>query len=250
MDRVTTESRRSSGAPVFVSYARTDAELALAIGRELRDAGINVWLDTWELRPGESWAATIEKQIRGISAMVVLIGRDSAKSPHLTSELALASIAQRENPSLRIFPVLVREDADVPLLLRDVQYVDASRNPQEAWAELVKALRADPKEAARRQDALEPEALLWESIALQRRALELELDRFSAMERNRAMRLEGAAAKTAGLGIVLAASASAVVSVAATALNGAALISAIGSVAAVAGGTAVWLRVRRGTSHE
>ena len=49
---------------VFLSYASQDADAARRIGEALRGAGIEVWLDTNELRGGDAWDSSIRKQIK------------------------------------------------------------------------------------------------------------------------------------------------------------------------------------------
>lgn len=49
---------------VFLSYASQDAEAALRLAEALRAGGVEVWLDTTELRGGDSWDQKIKKQVR------------------------------------------------------------------------------------------------------------------------------------------------------------------------------------------
>jgi hypothetical protein len=63
----------SPGA-VFISYAHEDQ----AAARRLRDfleeeAGIDVWLDTWRLEPGDDWAHKIRRDIKSCSYFLPLI---------------------------------------------------------------------------------------------------------------------------------------------------------------------------------
>jgi pimeloyl-ACP methyl ester carboxylesterase len=60
---------------VFVSYASQDAEAALRIGAALRAGGIEVWIDSSELRGGEAWDAAIRQQIKTCRLFMPVISR-------------------------------------------------------------------------------------------------------------------------------------------------------------------------------
>jgi hypothetical protein len=60
---------------VFLSYASQDAEAARRIAGALRQGGIEVWLDQSELRGGDSWDASIRRQIRACALFVPIISR-------------------------------------------------------------------------------------------------------------------------------------------------------------------------------
>jgi hypothetical protein len=53
-----------SSRAVFLSYASQDAEAAQHLCNMLRAAGIEVWFDQSELRGGDTWDASIRRQIK------------------------------------------------------------------------------------------------------------------------------------------------------------------------------------------
>ena len=61
-----------SNNAVFLSYASQDSDAAGRIGEVLRAAGVEVWLDTSELRGGDAWDASIRKQIRACALFMPL----------------------------------------------------------------------------------------------------------------------------------------------------------------------------------
>ena len=58
---------------VFLSYASQDADAARRICDVLRAAGLEVWFDQSELRGGDSWDASIRKQIKECALFVPMI---------------------------------------------------------------------------------------------------------------------------------------------------------------------------------
>jgi hypothetical protein len=65
---------------VFLSYARTDAEMVDQTAADLKAEGINVWLDRDRLTPGESWVEQMEGAIRRADFRLFFISRKSLKS--------------------------------------------------------------------------------------------------------------------------------------------------------------------------
>ena len=58
---------------IFLSYASQDADAARRICDALRAAGLEVWFDQSELRGGDSWDASIRKQIKECALFVPMI---------------------------------------------------------------------------------------------------------------------------------------------------------------------------------
>jgi hypothetical protein len=40
---------------VFICYARQDSQFVLALATKLKDRGVPVWLDLWNIPPGADW---------------------------------------------------------------------------------------------------------------------------------------------------------------------------------------------------
>jgi adenylate cyclase len=77
---------------VFVSYARSDEDLAAKIADGLRVAGYEVWRDD-ELPAHRSYAEVIEERIKGAGAVVVLWSAEAAKSQWVRAEADTARSA-------------------------------------------------------------------------------------------------------------------------------------------------------------
>jgi TolB-like protein len=62
---------------VFLSYAAQDGDAAQRICGALRAAGIEVWLDTSELRGGDAWDHAIRRQIKACALFIPVISRNT-----------------------------------------------------------------------------------------------------------------------------------------------------------------------------
>ncbi len=76
-------------ADVFVSYARIDAPIAMRIAESLKAAGYDVWWDS-ELLPHHAFAQSIEAEIRGALAVVVVWSDHALRSQWVRAEADLA----------------------------------------------------------------------------------------------------------------------------------------------------------------
>ncbi len=57
---------------VFVSYASPDIAAAKLLVDGLRSRGLNVWLDVYEIQPGENIAESIRKAVSASSYLLLL----------------------------------------------------------------------------------------------------------------------------------------------------------------------------------
>lgn len=110
---------------VFVSYSRPEAEVVEQLSRILQDAGLCVWLDTWELVPGASWRDLIEEAMRSSSATIVCIGR-AGVTQWQRAEYQAALQVETIDESKPVIPVLLpgAEPEAVPAFLRARSWVD------------------------------------------------------------------------------------------------------------------------------
>ena len=51
----------SKEAKIFISYSRADFDFALKLGKDLRSAGANIWIDQLDVPLGEHWDDVAEK---------------------------------------------------------------------------------------------------------------------------------------------------------------------------------------------
>jgi hypothetical protein len=92
----------------FVSYAHADAALAATIEAELERRDVSVSRDVALLRPGEEWAAALEREVTGTDAFVVLVSPAAAASEWVRREVAWA-LAEHDRGGLvrAIVPVVL-----------------------------------------------------------------------------------------------------------------------------------------------
>ena len=127
---------------VFLSYAREDAERVDAVAAGLAEAGIEVWLDKTDLRPGQNWMREIERELSTADFVIFFISRASVASSWVNKELQIALHRRLSGEGgAAILPVIL-EDTDVPPLLRQYHWIDLRTGGLERGIEqLVDAMR-------------------------------------------------------------------------------------------------------------
>ncbi len=105
---------------VFISYAREDGKaLALRLRDDLTSLGYSIWVDLREIGAGAVWSQDIEEAIESCHIMLALMSHGS-----FTSEYCRAEQLRAARKGKRIVPLLVQSDADRPLHLEHLNYLD------------------------------------------------------------------------------------------------------------------------------
>jgi len=110
-------------AHLFISYSRKDFPIVDRLRNDLRDSGIDVWIDKVGLTPGTlSWEQALRDAIRDADAVLLCASADSRGSPYVRDEVALAKEAQKV-----IYPAWVAGEKwldCIPLGLGGTQFAD------------------------------------------------------------------------------------------------------------------------------
>jgi hypothetical protein len=109
-----TEGQAASQAPrVFISHASEDkGRFVLAFATDLRAAGVNAWVDRWEMLPGDSLVRKIFTEgLDQATAVIVILSRVSIAKPWVTEELD-AAVVKRINEDSKLIPVVL-DDLDI-----------------------------------------------------------------------------------------------------------------------------------------
>jgi tetratricopeptide (TPR) repeat protein len=123
---------------IYISYSRKDIEIMYQVRDSLEGAGISVWTDE-ALKPGTiNWQNEIERVIKEVQAVVVILSPEAKNSEWLNRELSFSSMV-----GLPIYPVLARGDEKeaVPLQLVTTQIIDIRDDVPQGTGQLVKELK-------------------------------------------------------------------------------------------------------------
>jgi hypothetical protein len=120
---------------VFISYSRRDQEFALRVVEHLRDEGMDVWIDSTSIRPGDVYGEEITRGIRGARAFVLIFSEASNASREVHKEVQLAA-----NYQIPIIPLRLSETpyhAALEYHLAGAQWIDIERGSAAGLGSLV-----------------------------------------------------------------------------------------------------------------
>jgi len=112
---------KKRGAPpgrVFISYARDDAPFATRLANSLLKQNIDVWIDTYRLTPGRSWARQIGEALDACQVMIVVLSPRSVASENVEDEWNYYLDQKKPTLCVRVEP------CKIPYRLSKLQYID------------------------------------------------------------------------------------------------------------------------------
>ncbi len=115
--------RPRSDAPLktyFLSYSRHDQTFALRLARDLKAAGVGIWVDQLDIAIGQNWDRTVEAAVRRCEGLIIVLSPRSVSSENVADEVSVAI-----EDGKHIIPIL-HEKCILPMRLARVQFIDAT----------------------------------------------------------------------------------------------------------------------------
>jgi hypothetical protein len=124
---------------VFLSYSHSDKGFAAKIATHLQENGVDVWLDKWEILPGDSLIQKIFAEgLNNCDVFLILLSNSSVKSNWVQRELDVAMIKKIEGIT-KIIPIII-EKCDIPNALKPLKWIDISSDFDNSIRELLKSI--------------------------------------------------------------------------------------------------------------
>ena len=113
---------------VFLSHNSKDKPVVEQIAHKLEDKGLKVWLDKWNLIPGEAWQEDLEEALDESQTIAVFVGPHDI-SPWENEEMRSAIEERVQDKKRRVIPVLLPGAPDnktlkLPRFLKRLIWVD------------------------------------------------------------------------------------------------------------------------------
>lgn len=110
---------------IFICHSSEDKAFVLKFAGDLKKRGIDLWLDVWEMKPGDSLFDKIEEGIESSSKFIIVLSPASVNSIWCKRELNQALSREFEARKVFVIPVLYR-NCKMPGFLKEKIYVDLS----------------------------------------------------------------------------------------------------------------------------
>ena len=132
----------------FISYAHRDAEWVQVLADNLHRAGLDVFLDRWEITTGDRLAEQLQRGLTRSRVVVLVVSSASVTRPWWQEEFAAVVTAAVEG-SQRLVPLLL-DDVPLPPFMAsrvrvDFRHTDSPDAYRAAFDNLLRAVLAQPQ---------------------------------------------------------------------------------------------------------
>jgi len=129
-------------AAVFISHRGTGADQAGAerLAGDLKAAGHDVWLDEWEIDPGDSIVERMNDGLEEAAYLVLCYSDAGVTAPWISREWMSALARQLSGAKIRILPVRLTGNK-APAILADIKAADLTHDWDAGFAELLRAIK-------------------------------------------------------------------------------------------------------------
>tara|TARA_R110002072_G_scaffold13481_2_gene56876 strand:- start:76678 stop:81408 length:4731 start_codon:yes stop_codon:yes gene_type:complete len=124
---------------VFLSHSSADKMLARRLAADLRDAGVKVWFDEWEIETGDSITQRIQAGLRESDFVAVLLTRQSVEHGWVEKEWQ-SRINEEAKSGRKLILPLKADDCELPPLLADRAFADFTIEYAAGLKQLLRAL--------------------------------------------------------------------------------------------------------------
>jgi hypothetical protein len=126
---------------VFISYAREDKDIARKLYQDLKSAGVEPWMDEYDLLVGQNWKNAITNAIEQSDFFLALLSsRSLSKRGYVQKELRRAVSVLEEMPPTDVYILPVRLDDCRPEdeRLKDLNWADLFPEYDPGLAKLIR----------------------------------------------------------------------------------------------------------------
>ncbi len=124
---------------VFISYSSKDSAFVDRLSIELVKKRIRVWLDKWEMQPGDSLIDKIQNGLSDSSLLLVVLSQNSIASEWCHKELNSGLMRELNEKKVIVIPILL-DECKVPLFLQEKLYADFRKDFDSGLTSLLRPL--------------------------------------------------------------------------------------------------------------
>lgn len=121
---------------IFLSHSSDDGEFALRLATDLNVCEVDVWIDKWEIEPGDSLYDKISEGIQNSKFVALLFSESFIKKKWSSNEVK-AAFSREINKNRKVIIPLIYEKIEVPPLITDKLYISFEKNYYEGLFRLV-----------------------------------------------------------------------------------------------------------------
>jgi hypothetical protein len=112
---------------LFLSHSTRDKQFVQRLADDLAICGVDVWLDAWEIQPGESIHDVISQALSASRFIGIVLGDNFNDSRWASDEMKQALARERRENRVVVIP-LIAGSIQIPAFIEDKLYVDLRSN--------------------------------------------------------------------------------------------------------------------------
>jgi len=119
---------------IFIAHSSLDTGFAKTLARDMKQSGVDVWIDVIDIAPNTDWNASIQEALARSHYLLVIWSKSSVISPEV-----LAEVFQSKSENRQIIQVF-KEDCKRPAQFDRLQSIDFQQAYDEAFENLLSFL--------------------------------------------------------------------------------------------------------------
>lgn len=125
---------------VFLSHSSKDKNFVKSLAVDLKNYGVSVWLDEWEINVGESIPTKVNEGLENCDYLALILSKNSVESKWVENEWQAKYWEELESGKISLLPILI-ENCTIPKLLRHKKYADFTKDYTLALEGLVSSIQ-------------------------------------------------------------------------------------------------------------
>jgi hypothetical protein len=117
-----------SSLEVFISYSRSDSDLARKINEQLQELGKTTWFDQESIATGTDFQEEIYRGIENSDNFLFIISPKSVNSPYCEKEVEYAQKLNKRFVTILHRPLSEEDKRKQPSALASIQYLDFNQH--------------------------------------------------------------------------------------------------------------------------
>src|SRR5215218_10807679 len=125
---------------VFLSHSARDKAAVRDLARRLKDDGLRVWFDEWEIKPGDMIGLKIKHGLEHSRTLVLVMSANATESEWVTFESQTILFSDPTNSRRRLIPLRL-DDTEPSDTLKQYAHIDWRTQAPDQYAALLHACR-------------------------------------------------------------------------------------------------------------
>src|ERR1051325_815796 len=126
---------------VFISHSSKDKTAVRELAQRLKADGLRVWLDEWEIKPGDMIGLKINRALERSRTLLLVMSANADASDWVTFESQTILFSDPTNQQRRFIPLRL-DDTEPQLTLKQFAYVDWRDKSPSQYAALLASCRS------------------------------------------------------------------------------------------------------------